>query len=693
MVLTPLSSRASTPSTAPFSPPLRLSPSPSPTLPSTEGAFASSSSYGQAASDVTSPVHSRAPSPSAVRSRKPSTFHPIVGNEAGPASSSSSARASIDPDVTRPSLRKVTHDVWGAAAATVEGLTPTGSERGDEGEGYVLRRNSKGKGKARQSDGRRAVSEASEASAGKGKEAQKEREVIVHTLAKTDTIASISLQYGITPQALRASNRLWPSDPIFLRSTLLIPLDQCNLPSSSFGVERIAREENGDLTVWQRGGTGLSKQSTGGLGGAAERAGKEDVLLSPRARRLASSSAFELSTPPSGNSRPPSPPPAPTNEYLDVWSSPAPSSRTSFDGAPPEPSAFSPSVVAATSPNSHLPTTFDFFSASPTSPSLTTEELVSRPISPPGSSASASHSHSFSDSRPSSSAATSPPSNGFGSAAGGGGEEPAASPLEKRTLRIERRAASELAFFPPAAAEGSSSPTKSSATNSNHQQQRQRGPAEDESLFFGPLTNSLTSSFSALGLDRYLTLPPSFSRAAAGGGAIALPPSPGSGTSTPRREVGGGGSKSRWSILNFGAEEVEAGFDGGGEGRGTGFLGDYFSTSSSGTASRTGKKGRGLPSSTSAGSILGLTDTGTWSRSARPFNSDTSSSSSYSRSRPLPPLPVPSSPRRHPSSPQGKKLRDSNERVPTGAELGLGELRTGQSGTTGGGERLRGLFE
>ncbi|GAA5918378.1 hypothetical protein JCM6882_002788 [Rhodosporidiobolus microsporus] len=727
MVLTPLHSRSSTPQTVPFSPPLRLSPSPSPTLPPADSnAFASSSSYasGSVSPFTTSPVHSRAPSPQpggGVRSRKPA--HLVGSSNAGPASSSRSAspRASVDPDVTRPSLRKVTNDVWGAAgaAAVGGGLTPTGDEE-DEGDGYVLRRDVKGKGKARKGEGRRAVSEAG---ASKSKEAQKDREVIVHKLVKTDTIASISLQYGITPQALRASNRLWPSDPIFLRSTLLVPLDQCNLPSSSFGVERIAREENGDLTVWQRnasGGGANGSSAEGGLGSAAERAGKEGVLLSPRARRLASASAFELSTPLSG-SAPPTPPPPP-NEFLDVWSSPALSSRASLDTAPP---AFSPSTTTA---NAYLPSTNDFFSASPPPPPPTAEELVSRTVSPPGSSASnsQSHSHSFSGSRPPSSAATSPPPP----LSGPNSADYPTSPLEKRTLRIERRAASELAFFPPSVAGGgdgpSSAPSKhrppssSSGPGSKHPPGSNGAPApvadEDESLFFGPLTNSLTSSFSALGLDRYLTLPSSLSSGGARG-AIALPPSPGSGRSTPRKAPGGGGGeggKSKWSLFNFGAEEAEAGMGAGGGGIG---LGDYFSPSSSSSSSsaaaartaaaqgrhttgRAGRSGR-LPPSASAGSVVGLTSSDTWARSAGPFPSSSSSSAATASGRPLPPLPPPS-PRQSPSrtiqqqpprSPRSKKLRDSNERVPTGADLGLGDLGAGAGGGGGGAAKLRGLFE
>ena len=70
-------------------------------------------------------------------------------------------------------------------------------------------------------------------------------------LLKTDTIASVSLKYGITPHALRLSNRLWPTDSIHLRRNLNIPLDQCHLPSSS-SIERVSREEDGNLIVWER---------------------------------------------------------------------------------------------------------------------------------------------------------------------------------------------------------------------------------------------------------------------------------------------------------------------------------------------------------------------------------------------------------------------------------------------------------
>ncbi|KAG0653437.1 hypothetical protein C6P46_002779 [Rhodotorula mucilaginosa] len=106
---------------------------------------------------------------------------------------------------------------------------------------------------------------------------EREREVIVHKVLKADSIASISLKYGITPQALRASNRLWPSDPLFLRSELLIPLDQCHLPSLSqqhdVELAQAARrrrhhemagedgDEDGDLMGWDAAAAASGKNA------------------------------------------------------------------------------------------------------------------------------------------------------------------------------------------------------------------------------------------------------------------------------------------------------------------------------------------------------------------------------------------------------------------------------------------------
>ncbi|GAA5973800.1 hypothetical protein JCM11641_003164 [Rhodosporidiobolus odoratus] len=615
----PLHSRQSTPQSAPFSPPLQLVPSPthSPQLPT-----ASTSSYAQVSPFTTSPTTSRAPSPTQrVRSRRSTQPDP-------PSSSSTPAspKPFSTPDITRPTLRgRIANDALAAGTAL------RGKTGDDYRDGYVLRGDLKGKGKAR--DTRRAVSETGPAG---GAGSAKDREVIVHKLAKTDSLASISLQYGITPQNIRSSNRLWPSDPIHLRSQLLIPLDLCNLPSSSFGVERIAREENGDLTVWQRHTGAAAQEGSGGaLGRAAERAEKEEGLVSPTARRLVSTSAFELS---SGASTPPLPSHGGGNEFLDIWSSPSLSSGTSPRASLEVPL---PSSSAVTD---YLSSTNNAFSVTPSPPPPTNEELVFRTVSPPESSAS----NSFS--RPSSSAATSPPPPGSINALD-------SNRLEKRTLRVERLPASQLAFFPAPSAEPSSSSSKKPSFS-------QPPRAQDESLFFGPLTNSLTSSFSALGLNKYLTLPSSFSSGSgSGSGGIRLPPSPAPsrvGGRTPTSTMSGGPRtvKSKWSLLNFGAEEEAASTTGGG-------VGDYF----------------GLPASSSSSSAS----------AAAPVNlSDLSFWGSSSSSKPLPPHPPlpPGSPGGSPRQqrhPRGAKVRDSNERVYEGPGWGGG----------GGKERgkVRGLFE
>ncbi|KAF8833615.1 hypothetical protein BDN67DRAFT_1017348 [Paxillus ammoniavirescens] len=48
-------------------------------------------------------------------------------------------------------------------------------------------------------------------------------DIIVHEVGPTDTIAGVALRYGISIAALRRANQLWPSDPIHLRTELIIP--------------------------------------------------------------------------------------------------------------------------------------------------------------------------------------------------------------------------------------------------------------------------------------------------------------------------------------------------------------------------------------------------------------------------------------------------------------------------------------
>lgn len=64
-------------------------------------------------------------------------------------------------------------------------------------------------------------------------------------------VGSLTISSRLQPQALRLSNRLWPSDSIHLRKSLNIPLDQCHLPSSS-AIGGIAREADGGLVLWEK---------------------------------------------------------------------------------------------------------------------------------------------------------------------------------------------------------------------------------------------------------------------------------------------------------------------------------------------------------------------------------------------------------------------------------------------------------
>ncbi|GAA5825687.1 hypothetical protein JCM5353_005233 [Sporobolomyces roseus] len=513
-------SSSPTPSSTSTLHPLHLPPS-SPFAPASS-TFASTSAYDPTSSSSSS----RAPSPVSrgVRSRKPSPLPPTP-SDLNLFSNNDSA------DVTRPNLRKATKDALGLAG------------RGSETENESGRYSAEEKGKQRES--KRAASEALYS------EKNTEREVVVHKVLKTDTMASVSLQYGITQQALRKANRLWATDPIHLRPNLLIPLDQCNLPSSSFGLERIAREENGDITVWKREAPTSPSRRTDreGLSVAAGRSEKEHHIISPTARRLISTSSFETSPIPAGS------------DFLAIWDeTPSSSSRPSLDSVrsstgsttssshAPRPS-FSPQI------SSYLSLTNNPYSSSPSlgpSPPLpTSQDLVDAtnhtPMSPPlipaktpDYSSSASQASTSLSPAPSSSSNTTPPSD-----TGANGT------LTKRTLKIERLPASQLSFFPPHANEDSPSttpkPTPSESTT--------KSPSED--LFFGPLTNSLASSFSSLGLNKYLPTSFSSSNLYSKSGSIALPLSR---TNSSSSDMGMNRSSSMrgWNLDFFGGEEEHA---------------------------------------------------------------------------------------------------------------------------------------
>ncbi|KAJ7267648.1 hypothetical protein B0H12DRAFT_1229940 [Mycena haematopus] len=53
-----------------------------------------------------------------------------------------------------------------------------------------------------------------------------EKVVLVHEVTSKDSLAGVSLKYGITMADLRRANHLWSSDPIHLRKVLYIPLDK-----------------------------------------------------------------------------------------------------------------------------------------------------------------------------------------------------------------------------------------------------------------------------------------------------------------------------------------------------------------------------------------------------------------------------------------------------------------------------------
>ncbi|GAA5952966.1 hypothetical protein JCM3765_003020 [Sporobolomyces pararoseus] len=496
---------------------------------------------------------SRAPSPTnlGVRSRKSTpSSSPFLSFSSPPPppfrpNSSTTELDDDSADVTRPSLRKATKDALGLA-----------------GQGSSRRENdSKGKGK--QSERTRAASEGLAAS-----DQNKEREVVVHKVLKTDTIASVTLQYGITQQALRKANRLWATDPIHLRPTLLIPLDECNLPSSSFGLERIAREENGDITVWRREevSTSPSKRAEKeGLSIAAGRSEREHRIVSPTARRLISTSSFETSPNPNSN------PPPSTSDFLAIWDdTPASSSRPSLDSVRSSTSSlssiskpsFSPQIPSHLGPYSSSTASLDLTPPLPPtqyhSKNYPNEPPALIPITPDYSSQA---STSFSPAPSTSSLDTTPPS------------EAGSTTLSKRTLKVERLPASQLSFFPPPNPNNPTSSPRSSSSLSKPppvppKDGTQRKEAED--LFFGPLANTLASSFPSLrNLNKYL--PTSFSSSnlssysSTGNGPIALPLSRTSSphrtrtrTTSNRNSASTTTNWNGWNLDYFGGEEEQA---------------------------------------------------------------------------------------------------------------------------------------
>ncbi|KAG6920154.1 hypothetical protein DXG01_004920 [Tephrocybe rancida] len=55
-----------------------------------------------------------------------------------------------------------------------------------------------------------------------------ERDVLVHQISPGDSLAGVSLKYGISLAELRRANHLWASDSIHLRTQLYIPIDKAS---------------------------------------------------------------------------------------------------------------------------------------------------------------------------------------------------------------------------------------------------------------------------------------------------------------------------------------------------------------------------------------------------------------------------------------------------------------------------------
>ncbi|KAG8863319.1 hypothetical protein FRB96_008810 [Tulasnella sp. 330] len=82
---------------------------------------------------------------------------------------------------------------------------------------------------------------------GKGRMIDDEMEVIVHEILPTDSLAGVALKYGVELSDLRKANKLWSSDTIHLRKTLLIPLESRRFKSSAIDA-LIALEEESEVT-------------------------------------------------------------------------------------------------------------------------------------------------------------------------------------------------------------------------------------------------------------------------------------------------------------------------------------------------------------------------------------------------------------------------------------------------------------
>ncbi|KAK9729328.1 hypothetical protein K7432_000372 [Basidiobolus ranarum] len=76
-----------------------------------------------------------------------------------------------------------------------------------------------------------------------------EKQVIVHRIRNTETLAGISLLYGVNPGELKRINKLW-SDNLHLRQTLYIPLEMVNYQEVYLRLKSIENKECNQGSDW-----------------------------------------------------------------------------------------------------------------------------------------------------------------------------------------------------------------------------------------------------------------------------------------------------------------------------------------------------------------------------------------------------------------------------------------------------------
>ncbi|KAG9004464.1 hypothetical protein FRB94_002335 [Tulasnella sp. JGI-2019a] len=168
------------------------------------------------------------------------------------AEASSSTSSSGRPP--RPSTRTLLNGLTSSPSHPLSSPSPSGSWRRSHDEPRASNRNRSTRQSWRRtnSDGpdesKDGVSLWSDTRKGKGRMVEDETEVIVHEILPSDSLAGVALRYGVELSDLRKANKLWASDTIHLRKTLLIPLDSRKFKSSTIDA-LIALEEESEATA------------------------------------------------------------------------------------------------------------------------------------------------------------------------------------------------------------------------------------------------------------------------------------------------------------------------------------------------------------------------------------------------------------------------------------------------------------